>query len=609
MRTRRLNWKLLAWIVGTLAVSAGAVHFAHSAQMKRHARTLLAQVDQEEAAGKPDHAAEYLKRYLTINTFDTDALARYGLLLDKTATTDAARARIASIFEKVLARDRKRDAIRRRVIELYLDLGRFVPKEAGWNTEARQHAELLVQTRPEDSESFELLGRCLAADGEPARAREQYRKAVEKDPKRIEAAVGLAWLLRRSQSDEGDAVMDAMVRANPTEATAYLERATYRLGGGSLTEAGRDLAEAHKLDPKDARILLALADLAQRQGNLEDARMWWMKGVSAHEDDPAMYAGLATLELQQARADAAVPTLRAALKHAPADPELNYLLTEAFLQQNQFEEVANIIAELREHGGQPGLANFLTARLLLNQHRPLEAAKELEETLRQVVLAPGLAAHICLCLGQAYQQIGNGDRQLRCLPEGGGAGAGLVRARVQLGATLLATGATDAATEQLSEATRLPLPPDEAWTLLARALFQHAMTLVPARRDWDKVRTALDRAAANSSQVVPVAQLRRRADGPGPRRRCRRRAGEGGRRSAEGGRALVGPCPSGRAAREVQAGGRGPRPGPCPARRHGRLARGGTGVLVRRRNGSGECLAPRPGNGTGPIQAGRSRPH
>ena len=79
MRKRQLNWKLLAWLVGTAGVSAGAVHFAHSAQMSRHAQTLLDQAAHEEADGRLDHEAEYLKRYLTFNGGDTDALARYGI--------------------------------------------------------------------------------------------------------------------------------------------------------------------------------------------------------------------------------------------------------------------------------------------------------------------------------------------------------------------------------------------------------------------------------------------------------------------------------------------------------------------------------------------------
>ena len=501
MRNRKLNWKLLAWLVGTALVSATAVHFAHSQQMKRHAVTLLVDADRADADGKYYQATEYLKRYLTFNTRDTDALARYGFTLDKISSSEVDRSRVIAVFEKVLARDRKRETVRLRLIELYLDLG--------WPADARRHAEILVQMRAKDAAVFVLLGRCYEAEGESTKARTSYERAVQLEPGRIEASVRLAYLLRRlSFADSADAVMETMVRVNQKEANAYLERARYRIGNRSLKGAEEDLAEARKLAPKDARILLASADLAQWLGAAEEARKWWQLGVEQHAADAVLHAGLAALELQQSHPEAALPILRAALKRYPNDPELIYLQFEASLQLGNLKDAEAVIDALRARGGQTSLANYCAARLLLNQHRPLEAAQALEETLRQSTLSPRLAAHICLCMGQAYEQIGNGDRQLAAYSKAVELSPELVRVRVQLGATLLARGAIDAAVEQLSEATRLPLPPAEVWTLLARALIQHTLALPLNSRNWNKVQAALDKAEANASQAVAVALLR-----------------------------------------------------------------------------------------------------
>ena len=81
-------------------------------------------------------------------------------------------------------------------------------------------------------------------------------------------------------------------------------------------------------------------------------------------------------------------------------------------------------------------------------------------------------------------------------------------ARVRLGTALLTAGVTDAAAEQFEAATRLPLPPPETWTLLARARLRQTLTLPAPRRDWDRVEALLDRAGANAGQAVPVALLR-----------------------------------------------------------------------------------------------------
>ena len=71
-----------------------------------------------------------------------------------------------------------------------------------------------------------------------------------------------------------------------------------------------------------------------------------------------------------------------------------------------------MIVDLREQGEQPGLANYFEARLALHQGRPLDAVRVLTETQSQRFLPPGLAAHVQLCLGQAFEQVGDSGRAL-----------------------------------------------------------------------------------------------------------------------------------------------------------------------------------------------------
>jgi predicted Zn-dependent protease len=509
MPKRQLNWRLLTWLVGAAVVSVVAVRLAHSSQMKQHVRTLRATAEQAEADGRLDRAVEYYKRYLAFNPDDTDALVRYGHALDRTASSDPVRARVAGVFEKVVARDRKRDDVRHRLVEVYLELAASSPREANWTVEARRHAEVLTQARPTEAAAFVLLGRCHEAEAEPALAQRAYEQAVRNDPGLFEPSARLADLLSREHlTDQADEVLAALVRASAKEPAAYLERALLRLRAGALKGAEEDLAEARKLAPTDARVLQASAETAQRRGDTAQARRWWKAGAAAHPDDPTFASHLAALELEQADPKEARAVVEAALMRHPADPELNYLLVESLLQQKEFRAVEEVIAALRASGGQTGLAGFLTARLLLHQRRPLEAAKELEQTLRQSSLAPGLAAQVCLALGQAYEQTGNDERQLAAYRKAVELAPDLVKARVRLGATLLAAGSADAAADQLTEAARLSLPPAETRTLLARALFRQTLAKPPERRDWDRVGAALDRAAGDASQEVAVARLR-----------------------------------------------------------------------------------------------------
>ena len=76
-----------------------------------------------------------------------------------------------------------------------------------------------------------------------------------------------------------------------------------------------------KRDPKDARILLASADVAQRRGDAPEARKWWAKGVADHDDDPALSAGLVALDLQQGRPEAALAVVEKVRERHPLDSE------------------------------------------------------------------------------------------------------------------------------------------------------------------------------------------------------------------------------------------------------------------------------------------------
>ena len=101
---RKLKVKLLVCLLGAAGVLVVSVHFLHAAQVRRNARSFLRQADQAEADGRPDRLLKSLSQYLAYVPNDLDALARYGLALDKVADSDEARARVVDILERVLWR-------------------------------------------------------------------------------------------------------------------------------------------------------------------------------------------------------------------------------------------------------------------------------------------------------------------------------------------------------------------------------------------------------------------------------------------------------------------------------------------------------------------------
>ena len=69
----------------------------------------------------------YFSRYLALVPTDPDALARYGLLLSdpKLAKTPRDLNRALNVLERAVLRDPSRNDLRRRVVRMGIDLGRY----------------------------------------------------------------------------------------------------------------------------------------------------------------------------------------------------------------------------------------------------------------------------------------------------------------------------------------------------------------------------------------------------------------------------------------------------------------------------------------------------
>src|SRR5262245_26945905 len=80
---RRLNVRLLAWLLGVGTLLAVGVHLLHGFQVQRGAAALLQQAARAEAQGQLDQAALFLNQYLACAPDDGAALVKYAEVLEK----------------------------------------------------------------------------------------------------------------------------------------------------------------------------------------------------------------------------------------------------------------------------------------------------------------------------------------------------------------------------------------------------------------------------------------------------------------------------------------------------------------------------------------------
>ena len=261
---RRLNPK--AFLITVVAfVSLGGVVFAvHGYQMGRSSAGLLTLAEKTEKRGDLARSVDYLGRYLVYVPENVDAQAKYGLLLasNELSAPLETRKRALAILEKVLRKRPDRLDLRERLVDVAMDLQEF--------EQARPHLQILHKAKPAEGDLEYRLGRCEEANGRFDEAVRWYRQAKLHTPGKVDSYVRMAELLRfrLNQAREADRVMDAvtlkdgLIAANGQSAEAYLARSRYREKAG-LSGVADDVAQALKLAPDDAAVILAAADLAK----------------------------------------------------------------------------------------------------------------------------------------------------------------------------------------------------------------------------------------------------------------------------------------------------------------------------------------------------------
>jgi predicted Zn-dependent protease len=481
----QLNVRLLLRTAVVVLLLGAALFVVHGWQVGRLARAELARADRAERAGQLDQATTALGRSLAFVP-DEEVRARYALALAGRASTPRTRWAALEVLERALARRPARHDVRRRAVDLTMQLGQF--------ERARRHLAVLLAAQPGAGDLLLLRGRCESAEGDHARAALSLEQAIRQGAP-LEASVLLADLYRThlDRPRKGAAVMDLLVKEHGRSAAAHLARARFRAAGGDLTRAEDDLARARRLAPRDLAVLEASADVAVRRGRLEEARGHWTAALRAAPRTARLYLALARLERRRGQEAAALDYLRRGLRQLPDEPDLLFALAEALLEQRDLagaEKAAGRLPPERRPA-----ARFLAGRVLARRGRWAAAVRALTETVEAQDVPADLAARAQVELACCWDRLGYDDQKLAAYLRAAAGAPSLVAARLGLGVLLLEGGLLDDAVSHLQALVRLPDAPAQGWLLLARARARQNLYLPATQRDWTDVERALERAA------------------------------------------------------------------------------------------------------------------
>lgn len=499
---RKLHVKWLLGLLGTAAVLGVGTHFLHAYQLQRNAGILLTQSSRFEEQGDWVRATAYLGRYLAYVPGNIAALAKYGELLEKFPESPRSRWQAAFVLEQVLRRDPKRDDVRRRLVRVAMELGRF--------RDADEHLDFLLEgTGRDDGELEALRGRCQEKAAAFEQAARTYRKSMKHAPDRIKTYVRLARLLRQrlEQPAEADAVMEELVKANPRSAAAYLARGRYRLAFG-LAGASTDIRRARELAPDDADVYLASAQVLRREKKPEASRQLLEQALKQHPKDVRLYEALAQALGEANQSKEAVACLRRGLEAMPNQSNLAWALTEQLIEANQYGEASKWLARMGRAGFAPARLDYLQARVLMGKQQWTEAVRLLHRARPQLASLPDLLKQVEMGLGRCHGQLGDLEQQRAAYRRTIALDSRWLPPRLALGAALAEAGQVDEALNEYQQAAALPGAPGEAWTMLARARMRHNLRQPPRQQDWKGVERDLARAERHLPGSPDVTVLR-----------------------------------------------------------------------------------------------------
>jgi predicted Zn-dependent protease len=494
-RTRGLRLIRLILLVVGLLLAGGAFHLAHGFQVRRHAGTLLGHADRFEKDGDREKVAQYLARYLILAPEDTAVAGRLAMLLAEDADTPREKFDAARRCDQVLRRDSSRNDIRRYLVQLWLDIGRYA--------EAVERADELREANLDSADTWRLVAKAYRAQAKYRESAQAYEQSLALGGNDVDLYAELAGLYRERLSDtkRADQLMEEMVAQHPDSPRAYEIRYLYNRRFGKEDRAADDVQKALELAPTDATALLTAADLAIRDRDLPKAVEYAEQGMAEHPQNPRFPLVLARLHVMQGDRERAEQVLRGGLEKVPDNPDLSWWLADLLIQKNKLAEAEKLLTHLKEVASRSPYVNYLEARFLQSKGDAIRAADILEQVAARAGTILELGTQARFYLGECYRVADQPDLALAAYRRAIQAEPYWVSPRLQVAQLLERRGQMQEAISEYDKIIALGKVPPEVLIGLARAHLVRQMRQPAPERKWDGFNSAMEQLAEKGPET------------------------------------------------------------------------------------------------------------
>lgn len=431
MQRYRVNYKLLVSVfVGAVLLAVGSFALWHF-QVNRKATVFREKAQLAKDEGKNAEAFNELLKYVQLRRDEEEPqveLAHIGLeLLKDDQVEQELKSNAFAILEQTVRRTGDPE-LTREFIKIIIG---FRPQDA------LSHLEELLRDNPDDPELLAMqaqalyrvkgakptIDHCYKLVGYDAVTGEfDATKVKVKDRPEVYGLLATS-ILENNKEDKPLAmkVIDQMVEVNPESAQAHLSRSVFLRTHENEEESNNALAEAYRLDPKDANILLQIGAVAFDDKDYEKAEEVFRDGIEKHPDRLDFYNALSQALIQQEKLDEALGTLNQGIERIGPERSLVFARTKLniYFQQQDYANVEKEIEKLTKLDNprlQP-FVDFTKARLEWQKQEWTEAARQLQAVRPKLIDYPQEQAMAGLLLGTCYERQGKIDLAMQVYSE------------------------------------------------------------------------------------------------------------------------------------------------------------------------------------------------
>lgn len=516
VQPRQINYRLLGILGGVVALTLASTYAVHGWQVRRMSGVLLQTARKARVAGDMGEALTCFEQYCYASPDDVNALAEFAILSDDLRERPDGGKGVFMLFERVLRKDPTRDDVRRRLIDVAIELARY--------PDALSHLKVLQQTFPKEGWLDYQAGLCHERSNDYPAAATAFLAAIDDTPELIEPWERLAWLqhFRLGQPSAADQLMQKLVQVNSQDVDALIARAKFRLKTQQFDLAGDDIASALKLAPNEFRVLDALGEVgtaramyAQAEGKVSQAERIAIETGSLLAREDQSPSNQRRLDLRRIVLEAEFGSLNRALvlgNKLLSDVDSQdlrvvcELMAEIAIDHGRTEQAIESLDQLPRSEITDGQRLRVSARVAMSESRWEDAVGLLQKAREMLAESPTHLLKTDMQLAECFTELQQTERLLVTYRRVLKYSPQSIAARMGLASTLATAGRYPEALaeyRQLAHVSQVRLE-------LAEHLIDYNIQLPEVARDWQEVLILLDAAGDDeeSSLRWTVAKAR-----------------------------------------------------------------------------------------------------